>query len=231
MKKLAVFVEGFTEVLFVEKFLIELAGKHNIIVEQRKIRGGTTVPKSVVTLTAMQQVTTQTYFVLIVDCGSDAQVKTRILEEHENLTLDGYTKIIGLRDVRPDFNLHEVPKLRQRLGYKIKTSLVPVEFILATMELEAWFLAEINHYQHIDNAITIERITKLLAFDIENDDVTTRLNPSEDLSTVYSSVGKQYLKGNSQTVEALDIASMYSVLTTKIAELKCLSDSIDNFMT
>lgn len=42
MNKMAVFVEGCTEQLFVEKLVIEIAGRKNVQVELRKVRGGKT---------------------------------------------------------------------------------------------------------------------------------------------------------------------------------------------
>jgi len=40
MKKIAIFVEGYTELVFVEKLFREIAGESNVLVEPRKIRGG-----------------------------------------------------------------------------------------------------------------------------------------------------------------------------------------------
>jgi hypothetical protein len=42
MNKLAVFVEGYTEVLFVEKLIDEIAGQNRVLIEHREIRGGST---------------------------------------------------------------------------------------------------------------------------------------------------------------------------------------------
>jgi hypothetical protein len=38
MSKLAVFVEGYTEVVFVDKLIEEIAGESNIRIEHREIR-------------------------------------------------------------------------------------------------------------------------------------------------------------------------------------------------
>ena len=40
MNRLAVFVEGYTEVVFVQKLIEEIAGKNNVLIEHRAIRGG-----------------------------------------------------------------------------------------------------------------------------------------------------------------------------------------------
>ena len=154
MRKLAVFVEGYSELLFVDKLLEHVAGAHNVSIELRKIRGGSRVPRQVGILRAANiAVPAQQYYVLIYDCGSDEQVKTRIMEEHLNLTNSGYEHIIGIRDVRPRFQLHEVPRLRIGLRTAIRTRLAPVTFILGVMEFETWLLAESTHFQRIDPGI------------------------------------------------------------------------------
>src|SRR4051794_8764885 len=124
MNRLTVFVEGATEVVFVEKLVCEIAGEHNVLIESRRITGGSSVRRRSALLKAAKQNTGQKYFVLIVDCCGDHQVKTRILEEHENLTRAGYAKIIGVRDVRPNFTHADIPRLQASLPKYIKTSLI-----------------------------------------------------------------------------------------------------------
>ena len=45
MNRLAVFVEGYTEAVFVEKLIEEIAGQNKVLIEHRKIRGGRTTPR------------------------------------------------------------------------------------------------------------------------------------------------------------------------------------------
>src|SRR6266851_4361190 len=135
MNKLAVFVEGYTEVVFVAKLIEEIAGENNVLIEHREIRGGSSKRRTFARVQATKQDTGQKYFVMIVDCGGDSLVKERVLEEHENLTKAGYSKIIALRDVRPDFTHADIPRLERGLRSYISTALIPVEFILAIMEI------------------------------------------------------------------------------------------------
>lgn len=231
MHKLAVFVEGYTEMLFVERLISEIAGTHNVIIEQIRIRGGSRVSLTKSVVKAANPNTGQKYFILIVDCGGDNQVKTRILDEHKNLTQSGYSKIIGMRDVRPDFTYNQVPQLEAGLRKYIKTSLIPVEFILAVMEIEAWFLAEINHYQKIDPSITVPTIKATLGFDPEFDDLALRTNPTDDLNDAYMIGGKSYAKNQiTTTIEAIDYPSVYLELQYKIPYLKRLGDSLEGFL-
>jgi len=232
MNRLAVFVEGYTEVLFAEKLIEEIAGKSKVKIELREIRGGSATRRTMGLLKAARPDTGQQYFVLLVDCGGDDLVKTRILEEHALLTKKGYSKIIGIRDVRPKFTYADIPKLEANLPKYVKTSLIPVEFILSIMEIEAWFLAETTHYPRIDPFITVAAIKAALGFDPENDDMEQRLAPAQDLSNCYAICGKVYVKHRAKdTVDALDYTLIYMVLCNKFKYLKRLVASIDTFLT
>jgi hypothetical protein len=231
MNRLAVFVEGYTEVVFVEKLILEIAGNKQVLIEYREIRGGGRARRTMGLVRALQPVTNQKYYVLIVDCGGDELVKTRVLEEHENLTRKGYSKIIGLRDVRPAFTHAEIPRLEASLPKYVRNSLIPVEFILAIMEIEAWFLAEASHFPRIDSAITVAAIVAALGFNPENDDMAMRATPTDDLKACYALGGKTYQKSNATTtVNAIDYTSLYFHLTQKIAYLSKLVNSIDSFL-
>jgi hypothetical protein len=87
----------------------------------------------------------------------------------------------------------EIPKLELGLKTRIKTSLIPVEFILEIMEIEAWFLAETSHFPRIDAAITIPVISARLGFNPEAD-MSLRPNPCDDLDNCSRIGGKRYSK-------------------------------------
>lgn len=231
MNRLAVFVEGYTEVLFVEKLIEEIAGQNKVRIEHKTIRGGSTTRRTMKLIKAARPSSGEKYYVLIFDCGGDEQVKTRILEEHENLTKTGYSRLIGIRDVRPQFVHNDIPKLEAGLTKYIKTSLAPVTFILAIMEIEAWFLAEASHFPRIEPSITVSEIKAKLGFDPENDDLAQRSYPAEDLNACYAIGGRSYLKRQSKvTVDALDFALIYTALRGKIQYLDRLSSAIDTFL-
>lgn len=231
MDRLAVFVEGYTEVLFVDKLIEEIAGRGNVLIEHRKIWGGSKTRRRTRVVRAAKLDTGQKYYVLIIDCGGDDQVKDRILEEHENFTRKGYLRIIGLRDVRPDFTYQDIPRLEANLPRKVKTSLIPVQFILSIMEIEAWFLAETTHYPKIHPSITVQAIRARLGFDPENDDIERRDAPADDLNNCYAIGGKTYLKHKANdTVQALDYTLIYMELCNKFNYLRQLITSIETFL-
>jgi hypothetical protein len=232
MNRLAVFVEGYTEILFIEKLLEEIAGVNNIIIESRRISGGSSAPRKMKIIKAAKQNTGQKYFVLIFDCGGDESVKTRILEEHGNLTKKGYSKIIGIRDVRPKFTYAEIPRLEVNLPKYIKTSFAPVAFILSIMEIEAWFLAEISHYSQIEPSITVNEIKKKLGFDPEHDNLELRPYPADDLNACYAIGGKTYTKDQAKrTVDALDYDLIYCTISLKFKYLDRLIFYIRSFLS
>ncbi|MGN5345221.1 MAG: hypothetical protein ACOKSU_24985 [Pseudomonas sp.] len=229
---MAFFVEGYSEMLFVDKLVTEIAGAHKVLVEQRQVKGGVTVPKSMITVKAASIEDGHEFFVLIIDCGGDQLVKSRLLEEHEGLTKAGYEKIICIRDVRPDYSRDEIPDLERGLRYKVKTSLAPVDFVLSTMELEAWFLAEFNHYSKIDASINSEEIHKLIGYHPETDDPSLRDFPTDDLTRCYGIAGKTYTKSEvARTVEALDYMYIYTDLKDRIPAVKKVTDHIDQFLS
>lgn len=231
MNRLAIFVEGYTEAIFITRLIEEIAGKNKVEIEHREIRGGTTVRRTAKLIKATKASTGQDYFVLLFDCGGDDAVKTRILEEHTGLTNRGYSKIIGIRDVRPKFSHSDIPRLRTGLRTYIKTALCPVDFLLSIMEIEAWFLAEHNHFSKIDPLITLDAIKSNLHFDPANDDMQHRAFPSKDLNDCYGIAGKNYFKHQiSNTVDALDYAYIYFEVSEKFADLKSLVAEVDTFL-
>ncbi|OYZ79680.1 MAG: hypothetical protein B7X65_04215 [Polaromonas sp. 39-63-25] len=225
------FVEGFTEVLFVEKLISEVAGAHRVVIEKRRISGGVLKPRQITVIEAAGPVDDQEFYILLYDCGGDHQVKPRIVEEHKSLTAAGYEKIIGLRDVRPHTAYNDIPLLERNLRAGIETTLTPVDFVLAVMEIEAWFLAECTHFPKIDPSITVAEIVAKLGFNPEVEDMALRLTPTEDLAKSYQIGGKTYAKPAQDTVACLDYSLLYLELTKKIPHLKNLVTSLDSFLT
>ena len=100
------------------------------------------------------------YFVLIVDCSGDGGVKSRILEEYQNLVEYGYKTIVGLRDAPKQ--RADIPRLQQGLPKGVPILPVPVVFVLAIMQIEAWFLAEHTHFSRIDERLTTAQAHEIL---------------------------------------------------------------------
>ena len=231
MNKMAIFVEGYTEVVFVDKLIREVAEKNAVLIQWRRIDGGTTCPRRNFQIQAEGPHTGQEHFVVIQDCGGDDAVKTRMAEEYPSLAKAGYSKIICIRDVYPKFTYAKILDLENELPLFVRTKPIVVDFILSIMEVEAWFLAEYFHFPKIDDKITVPAIIATCRFDPVNDDMQLRPAPANDMNDCYTIGGKTYEKWNAQaTVDALDYAHVYIGLVDKFPYLKRLCDIIATFL-
>jgi hypothetical protein len=211
----------------------EVAGQKNLAIEHRRVIGGGRDGKTLKKNYILKQPATLdeiSHYILIINCGGDVLVPQRIHEEQESLSKKGYEKIVGIRDVYPNTK-QDIPTLRRRMKYGIKTSLVPVQFILSVMEIEAWFLSEHNHFPLVDPLITVDAIRDALGFDPEKDDMADRLAPATDMEKAYQIGGKIYKKGCPDgTIDKLDYAYLYLGLRERIPELGEFLQSVDSFL-
>jgi len=233
MNKLAIFVEGQTEQAFVRKLLEEIAGTKDIQIEERAARGGRKDKRRMRLLDATDAASGKKYFVMIVDCGSDERVKSDIVERYDGLVKSGYEGIIGIRDIYPQERRY-IPKIRQRLPYKLKSVPVEVLFVLAVMEIEAWFVAEHTHFGRIHNELTAHRIREEMGFDPAVEDVQSRDHPAEDLHEIYHLVRLAYNKTKThiqRTVNCLDYTAVYLELGQRFDDLQNLMDRVDQFLS
>ena len=239
MKKIAFYVEGQTEMLFMEKLIIEIAGQKNIQIEFQQFQGKKKPIKYLYTKTNISAQNLQ-YYALIYDCMGDGSVKSRMLEDANSLSFQNYTEVIGLIDLydRPD--LAKFEKLiiggMQENGKIIPLLPTNTSIIIAVREIEDWFLAECNHYFHIDNLLDNAFIVASeLKFNPWTDDLTTRKGPaSKDLNAIYKLVGKDYkkhLKIASKTIDCLDYKNLYENIRIRIPKLDELITKIDTFLT
>jgi len=244
MKKIAFFVEGQTEQLFMNKLLIEIAGQKNISVELEQFQGyGKKPTKIIYPITTSSSVSPQ-HYALIHDCRSDSSVKSRIIENYRTLFLQGHTQIIGLLDFYPQ-NLCPETNLTQFENELIngtvkrnrqRTPPLPgnTAIVVAVNEIESWFLSECNHFTCVDPILTNSFIVSRVGFDPCIDDMTLRSHPAQDLHDIYQLANKAYNKKKKnveRTIECLDYANIYIKLKSKITKLNELISKIDTFLT
>jgi len=229
MKKLAIFVEGQTEQLFAERLVNEIAGKHKVSIQKHKSEGRSRL----VCINGSKANQAQEYFVLIVDCGTDNRVKSDISENYESLVSSGYDGIIGVRDVFPDADYSQIPKLRMGLQLRIKTKPIKVLFALGVMEIEAWFIAEHTHFLRLDSKLTTSYINSHLGFDPSRDDLERLPHPAGSLDAIYHLAGLLYDKNKNivqRTVDILDYENIYCTLVDQFDDLSALIAAIDAFL-
>ena len=228
MKKLAIFVEGYTELLFVKQLLIEIAGAHRITVITQFAKGGSSnLPRTYI-LQNSPATSGHEFYELVTNSQNDDRVKSDIIESHKNLVASGYSKIIGLRDVYPvvDFD-----KLKVGIKYGLPTAGISPTILFAINEIEAWFLAEHTHFTKVHPLLTTTLIQQQLAIDLVNCDVEQRNHPTEDLDNIYKLAGLGYSNSMEieRTVNSLDYASVYVSVKVRVPSLGLFVDELDDF--
>ena len=156
-KRLAVFVEGQTEQLFLREFIEQIAGQGNIDFECQSIR-------NILQLKQTKAIQNEKHKILIYDCQGDEVVKSVILEQRASLVQAGYSMILGLRDLYPE-TIQDLQKVKAKLQYGVPTAGVPTHILLAVAEIEAWFLQEHSHFPKIDPTLDVSSFKALFDFD------------------------------------------------------------------
>ena len=233
MKKLAIFVEGKTERVFVEKLIRQCVEEKRLNITRMELTGGSngSIRKMTVTFTT-PQTQNQEFYVQIMECRNDDRVASDIRDTYERLVASGFQVIIGIRDVRPSHTLADVPLLRRLSKYRMKTKPVDPLIVLGVLEVEAWFLAEHSHYERIHPALTCPRIAATFGFDPVTADITSRAVPNADLHAIYQLEGLSYRKRGSQidrTVDVLDYAYVYFEMVNRFEDMKNLVAALEAF--
>jgi hypothetical protein len=244
MKKIAIFVEGETECDFMKRLLVEIVGKNNIKIIGHKMVGGN--KNSRISRTANLQfeslIDGANFEATIFISSQSENVDSDIIEQKDTLLRLGFSKIIGLKDLRGNQNGRKLtpedfPKIE--LGSRLterRSRPIPTQIITAVMEIETWFLAETNHYICIDDRLTEELIlskTDDLGFNPFTENLTLRLTPKEDLQNLYGLVKKTYSKKETvrnKTINCLDYSNLRNNVGVKIDQIKQLFESIDEFI-
>ncbi|MCE2697376.1 MAG: DUF4276 family protein [Nostocales cyanobacterium LE14-WE4] len=228
MKKLAIFVEGKTEQIFVNKLLREIAGTINISIEIQSQEGR----KFVEVIMKDIETSATKFFVLIYNSGSDIRVASDMKKQYKKLTESGYERIIGLRDIYP-ISIIQKSKLQSELENVLPKGSIPINIVIAVMEVEAWFLAEYNHFLKIDPRLTPEQIQAMFGFNPQTDDMEQRPHPADDMKQIYNYVGKGYHKSEKQLnrlASHLDYEFIYIHLINSVPSLGEFVGYIDKFM-
>jgi hypothetical protein len=184
-KKLAIFVEGQTERIFIERLLREIAGYKKVSIQVNQVSGNKSNRRIQPLKSNILENTP--FFILLYDCGCDSHVLSDIKKQHNSLSDSGYEKIIGLRDLYPNsLEKREIVengnkgflKTFQKIG-------IPIAMILVIMEIEAWFLGEYSFLTKVDSCLTSNFISQNLDLDLNGLDVEQVPHPSKTLDTIY----------------------------------------------
>lgn len=241
MKKIALFVEGETESYFVQRLIEEIARRDSVTFTTFKGFGGKKAPR-VFTSLGQSVALNEQYRVDIYISSADNRVNQDIKDHIRKLKTSGFDFIVGLRDVRGQKNggapitLADLPYL-ESANARLFASESNVFSLLAVMEIETWFISEVDHFQRISSNLTeilIKANIPLIGVDLYNDDLTQINEPAETLNKIYNLIGESYDKSKvkrERTIDALDMANMYLLSTQRLVKFKELVDVIDSFLS
>ncbi|MEX0980978.1 MAG: DUF4276 family protein [Bacteroidales bacterium] len=232
MKRIAIFVEGLTEQILVRRMLETVLKKRNIAIQTVKITGGHNTRISFTVMHAAKVNRATSYYVLIYDCGGETNVKGYLMTQRQSLVDKGYTCILGLRDVYPNFSQDEIPKLKKGLNYQVPQKRALTQIYLAVMETEAWFLGEYTHLRRVSKKLTPKYIEMHLGFNPHTGNMEERDRPADDLKRVYRLAGQDYTKKRSRLnhiVDQLDFRFFTGTLANRMNSLGEFVNAIDRF--
>jgi len=232
MRKLAIFVEGLTEQILVRQLLQTVLGQNRIAIQTVKITGGHNVRMSLTVMRAAHVERHTDYYIMIYDCGGETNVKGYLMTHRDKLVSNGYSMIMGLRDVYPNFQREEVPKLMRGLNYRLPQKGAATHIYLAVMETEAWFLGEYRHLKKVSPKLTPDFIEKRLGFNPRKENMEDRDQPAADIKAAYQLVGHDYTKKRDRlnaVVRKLDFKYFTHNLADKMSSLGAFVTGLEKF--
>lgn len=193
--KIAIFVEGLTEDIFVTALLREYFNPGTIRIESEKLFGKRTRRIFFKSLRDTQQC--EEHSCLIVDVSNDESVLSRLREHYEGMREKGYTAFLGLRDLKSTrytkFGERIIQSARDTVDrFKVQDD---VFFHFAKMETEAWFLAEPGVFERINSTLTLEAIEHEIGMNLEEVDPQDDIpNPATIVRQIHRLAGLRYSK-------------------------------------
>jgi len=207
MTAVAIFVEGQTELIFVERLLFEILGyqdlrivreqQHGDIFHEIGVRGAP--PENA------------EHLVLLSNCSCDGKVLPAIEERAPLLRNENFDRVIGLRDIYP-IPTAELEEIHEEINGRLANMPLPCEIFIAIREIEAWFLADTGHFSRFRAALTPQSIQEGLGVNLENQDIERINHPSGQLDSIYALVGESYDKKIGQShaiVNVLDYEYLF----------------------
>jgi hypothetical protein len=234
VKKIAIFVEGHTELAFVEKFLLEIGNSNQLSIRKEELQGGGKSPL-IIRFVGEKPVTGETkYQILLRSSCNDEKVLADIKEHYAELMQNGFEKVIGIRDLyrKDKDNYPRQNNVKSAMKQFIEQNhLQNAHMVLAVMEIETWFIAETTHFSKIHSNLTAQTILPIIDLGKISNFEGEIQHPADTLNQIYHLVGFAYQKKGKQvqrTINALDYAEMYLKLRKKLPNLDDFVSHLDS---
>jgi hypothetical protein len=211
MQKIAVFVEGQTELITVREFLKKkYTYEVDILCLELYKNSFQTVPYENKNPNSKQ-------YYQIHNIGNDKRVLSAIIEREKSFWEAGFIKLIGLRDMyskeykdanSPSQEINSILNIKvieetKKIVDASTNKPNKIKVCFSVMEIEAWFLGMYKFFERYNPKYSAENINAALGVDISKiDPEKTFFHPSLVLDKVFSIDGKRYKKRESN-VEAI----------------------------
>lgn len=225
MSALAIFVEGQTEFVFVRQLLFEMFSYQRLRIELEEQYGGRYYKIGI----RGAPPENACYNVLLVDCAHDGKVLSAIEERAKTLQKEGYGRILGLRDIHPEPS-DELEEISGRIADRLVSMPLPCKMVFAVREIEAWFIADNEHFGRYNPLLTSAFIHQKIGVDVLQQDVEQIPHPAELLKKIYNLVGGTYgkkLREAHRVVAVLNYEYLYLEAPDSVPALKKFVDELD----
>jgi hypothetical protein len=217
LKRIAIFAEGQTELIFIREFLFRIFDPSKLSLECFVLLAHKESPVPY----KYSSPSAEIHF-MIIDAHGDRGVLSSIAEREINLIEKReYDRIIGLRDMYSEDYIKLSPDVitevisnqiieKHNLTIENMTYSDKIKIYFAIMEIEAWFLGMYNLFYKINSMLTLEYIKESLNIDLQVIDPQREFyKPSELVHSILELCERAYNKKEDE------IESICSQMTTE----------------
>jgi hypothetical protein len=232
MKRAIFVVEGRTEQIFVRKFIEQMVTLKPCYITWENLHKGV-----LATIRAEGDSIQSSHHIRIINVEGDEKVNSFIKENLENFKAKDYEIIYGIRDrYTGDRNKRLVDQATideyfEPLASKLQITL---KIIVATEEIEAWFLSVPSFFFAYDNSLTLEKLKEINGIDLSLISVENIPHPAALIDKVLTTVGQRYKKRQDDSykiTQTLDYNSLYLEKSDLINSLGMFVNAIDNALS
>jgi hypothetical protein len=201
MRRVVVFVEGQTELIFVRELLLRWYVYSVNIECLQFLKGGNLGPAPY----SFTSPNADVYF-LIINVGNDQKVLSAILDREKSLFDQGFERIVGLRDmycksyrdrsnvINTQLNQEIIDEISELIEDR-PSPLTNIYFCFSIMEVEAWFLGMHQIFTRVNAGLTHAAISNELQKDISQADPESEFfHPAATVTRIYELAQLRYDK-------------------------------------
>ena len=213
MRRVAIFTEGLSELIFVRNFLMKVIDNAKLSFNCLTLSG-----ENLLNTPYRYGSSKAKVHFLIINTQNDSRVVSAIKERGDSLFRNGFERIIGLRDLYCEaydkrsagkINAEVSKEIMEGINAQIEAMSNPdaIAIYFSIMELEAWFLAMYNIFGKMHPKLKVSYIEKKLRFNLMFIDPQKEFyKPANIIIKIWSLCGMKYKKS------ADDIEMMTSVM-------------------